>query len=169
MADPALFSAFVSPVRVALKAQGFSGSSALFQRSSHDVTHLVQLQRSRYPSPAVMKVRVNLAIWVNALAPVRAGRPEAPSEAGAHWREGIGFLMQPRSDHWLSFSSEAQAQQAGTEASSLLLSAAMPLFDTLSDASAIRNCWRSGSSPGITEFQRVKYLARLEEALARGA
>ena len=169
MTDPSLFRHFVAPLRSALKVEGFSGSSTLFQRLSSDVVHLVQLQRSRYPAPATMKVRVNLAVWVNALAPVRAGRPDPPDEPGAHWRDGLGSLMQPRRDHWWSFSDVVEAQHAGKEATVLLLSAAMPVFRSLPNAFAVRDLWRTGASPGITEFQRLKYLERLEAALARGA
>jgi len=169
MTDPSLFRHFVAPVRSALRAEGFSGSSSLFQRPSNDVVHLVQLQRSRYPAPATMKVTVNLAVWVNVLAPARAGHLDPPNEPGAYWRERIGFLMQPRRDHWWSFSDVVESQKAGTEASVLLITAAMPVFQSLPNALAVRDLWRTGASPGITEFQRLKYLERLEAALAPGA
>jgi hypothetical protein len=150
-----------------LRKAGFKRRGQLFERSVGDVVHLVQLQKSRSSSADALRATVNLAIWVPALAPIRAGIRDAPSEPGAQWRERLGFTMPQRRDLWWDVRSEAEAEQVAADIAASLQSYGLPRLDAVRSSEELENLWRKGLGPGLTEHQRRRFLEQL--VACRGA
>jgi hypothetical protein len=154
--------AVVTAMHAALKPVGFRKRGLVFERPINDVLHLVQLQKSVSSDARRVKATVNLAIWLPALAPIRAGRPDSPTIAAAPWRERIGQLL-AREDVWWTISSMNDAHDVGALVAGALRDVALPVLDGLSSAAAVRRQWEAGASPGLTEKQRIYMLERFSK------
>jgi hypothetical protein len=159
---------FRGAIRGAIKPLGFRSRGGCFQRQADRVIHLVQLQKSVTSSENLVRVTINLAIWVPILAEVRAGRPDPPSPAAAPWRERLGFAMQPPGDRWWTATSLAEAEAVASEMAAALLSFGIPALDSVASVEALKALWRAGISPGHAAKYRDYLLGRLERAEAAG-
>lgn len=144
-----------------LKPRGFRKNGQLFTRPLGDVDHLVQLQKGTSSTAARVSATVNLAVWVRALAPVRAGRPDPPEVAAAHWSERLGFTMPDRRDVWWPMASAREAEAAAQAIAEALERHGLPALDRIPSQAALRDLWRAGAG-GLTDGRRIMLLAQLE-------
>ena len=147
----------VDAIAGVLRPVGFRKSGAKFWRALESVIHLVTLQSSQSSTADSARVTVNLGIWLPALD----DPGEKPDIWEAHWQERIGFLMPARNDVWWDVASETEAAAAAAEIAGVIQSHALPTFDALSTVDALVALWRSGRSPGQTEFMARRYLEML--------
>jgi len=140
-----------------LRPMGFHKSGSRFHRGLNDVIHLVTVQSSVSSTAHLLRITVNLGIWLPALA----DEGDKPNVWSAHWRERIGFLMPERADRWWEASSESEATAAALEICWAMRTFALTTLDTLSTADALAALWRSGRSPGLTERGAQRYLELL--------
>jgi len=145
-----------APIAALLKPRGFRKSGLNFSASRSGVTLLVGLQSSSESNQAALKVTCNVSIRVDRLA-------TGPSANvwDVHWNERIGFFLPQKHDFWWVCSSDDDAQIAGREIAALLESRALPEMEQLATPAALASLWSSGRSPGLSERQRIAYLARL--------
>lgn len=141
-----------------LRAAGFRKSGSVFRRPVGDVLHMASLQSSSSSTAGAVRLTVNLAVWVPALAHGRA-----PDIWAAHWRERLGFLMPDRGDRWWHIASGTEAVSASHEIGAAISKWALPELDRLSSAEALGRLWRSGVSPGLTNAQAERFLLELSE------
>jgi hypothetical protein len=146
----------VATVAHLLKSRGFRKAGLNFSARRSGVTLLVSLQSSTETTQQSLKITCNLGILVDQLTT----RPGA-GVWDAHWRERIGsFLPEPR-DYWWVCSSDDDARIAGPEIAALLETQALPAMEHLATPAALAALWSSGRSPGLTDRQRIEYLAQL--------
>ena len=144
------------PIAALLKTHGFRKSGLNFSASRPGLTLLVSLQGSTGSTQAAMKITCNVGIHLHLLA---TGLGVGIWDA--HWCERIGaFLTEPQ-DFWWQCTDDDQARAAGWEIAGLLELRALPEMERLSTPAALASLWSSGRAPGLTEHQRLGYLARL--------
>jgi hypothetical protein len=161
--------AFTQPILVALNAclepRGFTKSGSTFRLRTEDTICIVSLQSSTSSTSLFAKVTVNLGVHIPALQD--AERPETnPSVWSTHWRERIGNLMPDKSDVWWSIQTTAEADIVASEIAQCVEKFALPALAEISTVSALRKLWQSGSSPGLTEVERVRHLQDLAQAVS---
>jgi hypothetical protein len=103
---------------------------------------------------------------VKALAPIRGGVPDAPNVASAHWGERIGILAPAGQDRWWTAASVEEGMVVGKEMAAQLFAWGLPALAVLRTNQDVIDLWRSGRSPGLTELQRARFLAKLVDAVA---
>jgi hypothetical protein len=144
----------------ALHPLGFNKSATKFIRTFPGVAQIVSLQSSISSSSALFRVTANLGIWVSDLA----GEGEKPDILTSHWRMRIGQLMPDHLDYWWEMSSDEEAGVAALALGEALRNYVRPVFDELTTTAALEKLWRSGKSPGLTEVQRQRFMARLDSS-----
>lgn len=147
-----------SAVAGAIVPLGFRRRGLVFTRQLGEVTHIVSLQSSTSSTALLLKLTVNLGVWVSSLAEV-GSKPDLWS---AHWRERLGFLMPQRIDYWWEISSDQDAERATTEIVEAIQTHAIPQLDQLSTKNSLVELWRAGRSPGLTAFQAKRYLDKID-------
>jgi hypothetical protein len=154
-------STLLKQLNACLQPAGFKRRGQLFERQVTDVVHLVQLQKSQSSNVQMIRVTLNLAIWVPAIAPVRAGVPDKPSEPGSQWRERIGFAMPIRRDTWWDIESASASQKVAEEMCAALIDYGVPRLNTVSSSADLLDLWRGGMCTGLTAYQRDRFMAQL--------
>jgi len=148
-----------APVAQLLKPRGFRKAGLSFSAACPGVTLLVALQSSTGSTRANLQITCNVAVRLDQLATgPRLGVWDA------HWRLRIGFFLSSPHDHWWPCTSDEDARCAGQEIAALLESPGLPVLEGLASPAALAWLWSSGRSPGLTEWQRAEYLARLVAA-----
>ena len=142
----------------ALLPLGFRRKGLVFTRQLGEVTHILSLQSSTSSTASVLKLTVNLGVWVSSLA--QAG--SKPDLWSAHWQERLGFLMPQRIDYWWEISSDRDAERATREIVEAIQMHAVPQLEQLASKNALVALWRTGRSPGLTAFQTKRYLDSIE-------
>jgi hypothetical protein len=150
-----------APVASLLKQRGFRKAGLVFSAPRDGLVLLVTLQSSANSTQNSLKITCNLGIWVEGLA-----RSPKPTVWEAQWRERIGSFRPEQQDYWWVCTSDETASQAGQEIASLLESRALPAMESLASTAASIALWSSGRSPGLSERQRVEYLAKLGAPIA---
>jgi len=140
-----------------LKPNGFRKNGSTFSSESNDVVLFVQLQSSSKTTSATLLATMNLGIFSRTVAN-KVGNTRKPSILNAQWRERVGFLLDEPTDKWWEISSEQQAIEAAEELSEILRKSALPKFHTLSSSESLKRLWETGVAPGLTEFERQRFL-----------
>jgi hypothetical protein len=125
----------------------------------------VSLQASTSSTAQSLRVTLNLGVWLGALS----SEGETPDVWSAHWRARIGSLMPQPSDRWWDASSDREAAAVAVEMSHVTKLLALPAFEALSTADALADLWRSGRSPGLTEFVAKRFLDMLTRKMKIGS
>ncbi len=147
-------------VATALKPLGFRRKGQVFTRQFDELTHILSLQSSTSSTASFLKITVNLGVWVSSLA---AGRSK-PDLWSAHWRVRLGSLMPKQNDCWWEIASDHDAELATKQILEAIQTYAVPQFAQLVTKDALVALWRSGRSPGLTDFERKRYLDKIEHA-----
>lgn len=143
-----------------LKPAGFHKNGQEFSIDVGDVVLFVQLQSSRKSTKDFVFLTVNLGIFSKALAALVGDTPK-PNIFEAQWRQRIGrYLFLPR-DKWWEIRSEPEAHSAGKEIAAILSNKVLADMKLLASTDALRNLWETGVSPGLTEYQRQRYVSAL--------
>ena len=142
-----------------LRNAGFRKRADVFVRPVADVFHLVALQASQSSTRNNLKVTVNLAVQVPALAE----SPANLSISTAHWSQRLGHCLPKPSDVWWTASTPEQATFVAAQIVEALQQYGVPALESLSDSSALLKLWESGKSPGLTRHQAARYAAALHD------
>jgi hypothetical protein len=146
-------------VRQALKAQGFSAKGTTFYRKTHGGnTVVLSVQKSVKSSPAEAEVTLNYGAYSARLGSrLHDDASSALDITRAHWRKR---LREDGREKWL----HVKATDAADAAGRVILAAVEGLLpEVLEHASdeALRDEWLAGSSPGLTDMQRLLFAAIL--------
>lgn len=161
MANQEFTKAISAEVMSVLKPLGFRKRRLTFTRDLGGVVQIIALQKSTSSTDAVVKVTANAGLWLNELAPIRAGVPDNPDIWSAHWQVRVGQLSPEKTDLWWSVKSADDARAVGAELALRIVSHVLPEMERLSSREAVIHLWRSGPAPGLTAGQRDRYLAKL--------
>jgi hypothetical protein len=151
-------------VKQLLSPLGYRKTANQFVRQSQNVVHLIQIQGSRQSTAAEARFTVNVGIFVPALVYADVRDVTKPSVPLAHWRARIGSLSPENEDLWWKVSNQKQAMVAAQDVATRIESFALPVLATLPSLESLLILWRSGKSPGVTDHQRLEFLARLGQS-----
>src|SRR5262245_29497849 len=120
---------------------------------------MINFQRSKESDAEKLVVTVNLGILLTCLSD---GSSDNPDVWSSHWRRRIGFLAPQHDDIWWTIQTEEDCVHAAEEIREMVLLYALPEFATKGTPEQIVAYWRTGEAAGLTETQRLRYLAELE-------
>lgn len=149
-------------IALVLEPAGFRTRGPAFMRWHPEVVHIIGLHRSLSSDRHRLKLTVDLGVWVLSLAPIRAGIPDRPRLAHAHWRERLAILDRGN-DAWWVVRTPAEAAGCALDIVEALRTVALPALNRLVTARQILELWLSGSSPGLDPAQRRYLIAKLQE------
>lgn len=153
----------VRPAFVALKPLGFRRTGSQLYVESDDNWGVIGFQRS--PVSGLVprdSFTVNLGVVSRRLvaffSSTRLVAGKLP-EVNHHWRERLGFLLDPPRDEWWPLDADL------TAIIKLLKERAVPLIRRHMTDEALRDLWLSGQSPGLTYLRSIECLCVLLQAL----
>ena len=154
-------------VQSLLRPVGYRRAGSVFSRTSEDLVHLVEVQSSRSNTDLEARFTVNIGIFAPAVVYADVRDTTRPSIPGAHWRRRLGSLSLEKKDLWWSARTRAEAETVAHDITDCLALNALRALAELPNLQALAAVWKSGNSPGITEHQRMDFLARLRSAEGR--
>jgi hypothetical protein len=86
-----------------------------------------------------------------------------PTISACHWNWRIGNLMPERIDTWWDISTAEQTEAAAAEISQAVAQYGLPRAMSIRSTADLVALWESGNCPGLSDFQRKKYLGYLPE------
>jgi hypothetical protein len=156
----------LAQLKAALEPLGYRQAGALFLHERPEVVHLVELQSSQVEDAAHIAVTVSLGVYAPALVDADIREYIRPSIPQAHWRERLGILMPQRRDKWWTIESAEQAATVAADIAVSLQEYGLPPLAKIPDLAALRKIWQAGASPGLSDYQRRRYLERLSTSAA---
>jgi hypothetical protein len=156
----------LAQLKAALEPFGYRQAGVQFLRELAEVTHLVELQCSRDGDANHIAVTVNLGVYAPSLVDRDIREYIRPSIAQAHWRECLGILMPERRDKWWTIESVEQAAEAAPDIALSIEEYGLPQLAKIADLAALRSIWQVGVSPGLSDYQRRRFMERLGDASA---
>ncbi len=164
MSPTELKAPIIDQVKQLLHPMGYRKLGGLFSRPSEDVVHLIEIQGSRGNTSGQAKFTLNVGVFAYELVYPDVRDVRKPSIPEAHWRQRLGFLSPEKIDLWWEVSTQEQSVSAAQDIANRLTCYALPALSELSNLEALAMLWLSGRCPGLTDYQRKKYLAALGRA-----
>lgn len=145
-----------------------------YVKRSNDACILVELQKELRPRDGgVTFFTVNIGISIDQLR--EEMRPE--NEVGpisesldidnCNWMQRLGALVGEKPDTWWTIRDETDAQTQCNELTEKFTLIAWPKIEEMTSVDSMLRSWADGRAPGLTEYQRLSYTARLLVGLGR--
>jgi len=162
-----LFSELVKAVGEKLKPLGYSRRGQVFRIIANNNCGLISFQRSTSNRKDSISFTINLGIICGYLWDVTIPQLKDAQIVDAHLSLRIGLLLPEHRDKWWLINSLVNFEQLSGEIVDLVSSKVVPYVSNFLDTNSIYSLWESGSSPGLTEFQRVRFLSKLKSKLCK--
>jgi hypothetical protein len=147
-----------------LSAHGFSRRGLTLLKRASESTALIGFQSSTGSSSQRLKFTVNVGLKFDCLLSER--EKTSTSIWDSHLRWPLGDMLPQRSDTWWETTPGANMLALGNEMALLIEETALPYVNRYVDPLAVIALWESGQAPGLTDFQRVRFLERLKGRMA---
>lgn len=124
---------------------------------------VINFQKSQSNTKGEVRFTINLDIFSGAIRDFLEGGKvnSAPKTGGSHWNKRIGFLLPEKKDYWWTITDATNIAALEKEITDIVSSIAIEeIRKNIVDENLIHQ-WKQAVSPGITEFQRLQYLAIL--------
>lgn len=157
-----VYGSVVEVVAARLGELGFKRSGSRLRRIERGNSALIEFQKSGKSDRSHILFTVNVAVVIGSL--LEEGAPPL-TRAGAiygHYVRRIGDLLPENRERWWSVTGSTDAAGLGEEVAKAVQDYAVPQLETYIDTAALKALWDGGSSPGLTDVQRRRYLDRLE-------
>jgi hypothetical protein len=158
------FKTITNAVSKSVSALGFKKiNQSAFAIKEGNNWGVINFQKSQSNTKSEVRFTINLDIFSGAIRDFLEGEKvnSAPKTGGSHWNKRIGFLLPEKKDYWWTITDATNIAVLEKEITAMVSSIAVEeIKKNLSDANLI-NQWKEAVSPGITEFQRLQYLAIL--------
>lgn len=171
MASPEVeqqFKAILAAANGVLKPAGFRKSGSTFRLFAEGNCAIVNFQRSQSSTADELKFTINTGVVSRRLFEARKifenDKLETSKESDAHLRQRIGWLLPDKQDKWWILSGSRTASTVVAEIAAALADLAVPYLSAHLTDEALIATWESGQCPGLTEKQRVSFLAELKSA-----
>jgi hypothetical protein len=153
-----LLSEWVTPV---LKERGFRKVGLSYEKDEAEAIVVVGYQRSRDRGDCD-RFTVNLAVASKRVFSFEDHRTSkrTPVEL-CHWRMRLGRTLEESADTWWELCSAADVSAVGQEQQALLKTKALPILRKTASDEALREQWKKGKAPGLTELERLMNLSVL--------
>ncbi|MFA6173066.1 MAG: DUF4304 domain-containing protein [Kiritimatiellales bacterium] len=153
----------IRSVGLKLKDLGFSGRGLILRILKDGNCGILEFQRSTKSSPDSLLFTVNLGIVCGALLDPPGEQLEKTRIIDAHIRQRLGVFLPDRPDKWWEITPLTNPEVLANELSELILNLAVPYILGLLSTVAIVSLWESGKCPGLTDGQRLRFLAHLQK------
>lgn len=156
------FKNLLTRVGALLREKGFRRTGNAFCCSRQGNWAVINFQRSTKSSAQSIIFTVNLGVASGSLLKF-FGQPKdrAPKIDQCHWRQRIGFTLPEASDRWWHLDADQNPESVVGELSDAIMNFALPAIEEHLPDAALRAVWESGTAPGITETDRLRYLSAL--------
>jgi len=140
-----MIEAITEAIGTPLKASAFRRHGLTWNRTRGTIAHVVHLQRSRFTGPGVVKVTMNIGIWIEPVWKICWNKPtpKVIKEEECFPRFRIGKLVSDFSfksaDLWWKAVNTSQAQEVGQELTVLLKTKVFPFFERCWDEAAVKD------------------------------
>jgi hypothetical protein len=157
----------VNAAAALLTAHGFKKRGTAFRNAHDGNVSIVEFQKSRESSADAVKFTVNLGVISGELLRRWDDELDISKETvwSAHLRSRIGDFLSTPQDFWWIIADGADTRTIEAEVCDLITSEALPFLSQHSTDADLVRLWRTGQSPGLTEGQRERNLAKLTDAL----
>jgi hypothetical protein len=158
------FKEVVNGVGASVKPIGFVKRRMAFRHLANGNAAIIEFQRSQSSSSSSIRFTVNVGVICGRLLDEYWPDVSKAGSSYAHLRERLGAFLPIPFDKWWTVEASTDPVPIVREIAGLLTGSAAPfLLDHIADE-ALKSLWMSGKSPGLTEGQRIRYLADLEGA-----
>lgn len=159
-----LFNEMISMVMSpSLKKWGYTKVRNSFYLPSEGNWGIIDFQKSQKSDSSQIKFTVNIGIASRRILNFLGfeEKNKKPNIWDSQFMVRLGHLLPENSDIWWTIDQETTIEELGLFTVDLVIKYALPAIqEHLSDES-LRDLWRSGKSPSLTEFQRLLYLSVL--------
>lgn len=155
------FKSVITEVNAYLKNYGFKKHKDTFFIKKDNNWGLINFQKSK--DPGNTKFTINLGVVSGVLRDFIQGEKllDTPDLTECHLCKRIGDLLPEGTDYWWQIDNTESFGTLVNEINEVLKSIAIvEIHKNISDEMLLQQ-WIKGSSPGITEYQRLEYLAIL--------
>ena len=164
MKSPAIDSMFehlLEDLSARLKPLDFARSGSVLRIVRDGNCGLLEFQRSTKSSAHRLLFTVNVGIICGALLDPHVKQLRKVHSIDAHVRQRIGMFMHGSPDKWWEITEATDTVPLIEELAELITGNGVPFIMGLLSTTAIVSLWQSGQSPGLTDGQRLRFLARL--------
>jgi hypothetical protein len=160
-----LFDDVLKRLSDALSASRFRRSRNTFRAQDREAWLVIQVQKSQFSTKESIRFTLNAGICLKTLlrfdARTLGSARRAPVEPDCHVRVRIGELLPDGEDKWWIIDHESEPDGLRRAVISAATDHALPFLQRFGSESRVRDLWLGGKSPGLTELQRLTYLAVL--------
>jgi len=146
----------------ALKQKNFAKTGNSFISSNNELNYIINVQSSQSSNINTLKITVNIDIASTILSKLED--TPLPEKHRRHFSERIGSYLNQPQDKWWIIENTNMANAVAIEIIELINNKIIPELDKLQTTHDLANLWRQGNSPGLTNFQRNKYLSLLKSS-----
>jgi hypothetical protein len=147
----------------AVAALGFRRQGVTLKILRLENVGLIEFQKSAKSSDEQILFTINLAIICGRLLEEGQSLERAKS-MDAQLRQRIGGFLHGHPDKWWLVKAGTNIDALADEVANLLATEGAPYIVRYLDTTQLLALWESGKSPGITEIQRTRYLAKLKKS-----
>jgi Domain of unknown function (DUF4304) len=152
-----------------LRPLGFKRKGPIIFTRTADNFGVLHFQSSSKSSKAEIIFTLNIGVIIGKLVDSRCYSQfiKHPSSMYAQIRVRIGFFLPEKQDVWWNVSRVVDAPRWCKDFSQLILEEAVPFVQHNMKIDNVVSAWEQGRSPGLTDGERVVYLARLHKLVER--
>ena len=158
-----VYAEVVAQAGIATAQYGYVRKQGTLRRIVGDNAALINFQKSRWNSSDSVSFTLNLSIVCGALLDSGITTIKSAKEYDGHLRQRIGYLTSEAADKWWEVNKATKVVALSAEIASLVISAAVPYLERYVRTEDLAALWETGQSPGLTEVQRLRYLAQLKK------
>lgn len=155
------FKSVLTEANAILKKYDFKKHKSTFFIKKDNNWGLINFQKGNIEGE--IKFTINLGVVSGPLRDFIQGEKlsDIPDITDCHWSKRIGQLLPEGNDYWWQIGNSENFEALVYEINEVLQSiAAVEIHQNITDEMLLQQ-WIKGSSPGITEYQRLEYLAIL--------
>jgi hypothetical protein len=160
----------IKAVANSLRAHGFVRKGRVLRALECGNATVIDFQRSRIGSGNAIAFTVNAGVVCGALLDAEKLDVRNASTIDAHLNTRLGAFMDPsKDDAWWEIDETTDAESLAAELCQLCVTRVVPYLQRHTSTHALVAMWETGSAVGITEGQRVRYLAELKAGREQGS
>ncbi len=163
-----VFMQVVNSTGLVLKPLGFIRNGRVLRIVDQGIAGIIEFQRSSKSSASKLLFTVNLGVVYGELLDTGIFGLQKARVVDAHVGQRIGMLLPGHPDKWWEISENTNGDVLVREVSELISEICVSYIRFYFDRNVVMKLWESGSSPGLTDRQRVAFLSRLKGIINDG-
>lgn len=143
------------------KSHGFKRQGQTLRKIWGGNAAIIEFQRSRDNTSTSLRFTINIAIVCGLLIDQGYTPIEKTKSYNGHLIQRIGYVLPSKYDTWWEIDEMTRKDNIVSEILGVVLDYAVPFLEKHISNEAMIDLWSSGTSPGITDFQRQNLLDEL--------